>query len=222
MEIERQFLVAAIPVLPRKYDSILQGYVSVLPEIRIRQVRTPDDTETFFLTVKRGTGLSREEWETQISSTEFAHLVERLEPDTDFIEKRRYFIPLEDGHVAEFHRHEAALKGFNYVEVEFASEEEAHAFTPPDWFGREVTEDPRFTYGRLVRADGPELAKEILAEPPAKRPEELIPEEFIAADEDEVPAAEEPWTPAADTEAAETSAERAEPDEDKEPDGPAR
>lgn len=218
MEIERQFLVAAIPVLPRKYDSILQGYVSVLPEIRIRQVRTPDDTETFFLTVKRGTGLSREEWETQISSTEFAHLVERLEPDTDFIEKRRYFIPLEDGHVAEFHRHEAALKGFNYVEVEFASEEEAHAFMPPDWFGREVTEDPRFTYGRLVRADGPELAKEILAEPPAKRPEELIPEEFIAADE----------VPAADTEAsaipepAETPAENDGPNGAKEPDGPAR
>lgn len=218
MEIERQFLVAAIPVLPRKYDSILQGYVSVLPEIRIRQVRTPDDTETFFLTVKRGTGLSREEWETQISSTEFAHLVERLEPDTDFIEKRRYFIPLEDGHVAEFHRHEAALKGFNYVEVEFASEEEAHAFMPPDWFGREVTEDPRFTYGRLVRADGPELAKEILAEPPAKRPEELIPEEFIAADE--VPAAD--MEASAIPEPAETSAENDGPDGAKEPDGPAR
>lgn len=176
MEIERQFLVDAIPVLPREYDMILQGYVSTLPEIRIRQVRTPDNRERYFLTVKRGAGLSREEWETQITSTEFSHLIERLEPDTEFIEKRRYRLPLCDGHTAEFHRHEAALKGFNYVEVEFSSEEEARAFDPPAWFGREVTEDPRFTYSRLARVDGPELAQKILAMPPEKPPEELLEE----------------------------------------------
>ena len=66
MEIERQFLVDAIPVLPREYDMILQGYVSTLPEIRIRQVRTPDNRERYFLTVKRGAGLSREEWVTKL------------------------------------------------------------------------------------------------------------------------------------------------------------
>ncbi|MFV0635736.1 CYTH domain-containing protein [Mitsuokella sp.] len=165
MEIERQFLIAVIPVLPQEYDSILQGYVSLLPEIRIRQVRKPDNQEFFYLTVKRGKGLMREEWETKISSREFSHLVERLEPDTLFIEKRRYYLPLDDGHVAEFHRHEAALKGFNYVEVEFSSEEEANAFEPPAWFGREVTEDPRFTYGRLAAENGMELAKKIMAQP---------------------------------------------------------
>lgn len=184
MEIERQFLVDAIPVLPREYDMILQGYVSTLPEIRIRQVRTPDNRERYFLTVKRGAGLSREEWETQITSTEFSHLIERLEPDTEFIEKRRYRLPLYDGHMAEFHRHEAALKGFDYVEVEFSSEEEARAFDPPAWFGREVTEDSRFTYSRLARVDGPELAQKILAVPPEKPPEELLEE---APEPDESP-----------------------------------
>lgn len=184
MEIERQFLVDAIPVLPREYDMILQGYVSTLPEIRIRQVRTPDNRERYFLTVKRGAGLSREEWETQITSTEFSHLIERLEPDTEFIEKRRYRLPLYDGRMAEFHRHEAALKGFDYVEVEFSSEEEARAFAPPAWFGREVTEDSRFTYSRLARVDGPELAQKILAVPPEKPPEELLEE---APEPDESP-----------------------------------
>ena len=75
MEIERQFLVDIIPSLPSGYDSILQGYVSLLPEIRIRAVRPMQGEEKFYLTVKRGAGLVREEWETAISSREFSHLV---------------------------------------------------------------------------------------------------------------------------------------------------
>ena len=97
MEIERQFLVDIIPSLPSGYDSILQGYVSLLPEIRIRAVRPMQEEEKFYLTVKRGAGLVREEWETAISSREFSHLVECLEKNTFFIEKRRYYLPLADG-----------------------------------------------------------------------------------------------------------------------------
>ena len=166
MEIERQFLVDIIPALPDTFDSILQGYVSLFPEIRIRSVRPSEGPEKFYLTVKRGEGLMRDEWETEISSREFSHLVECLEKGTWFIEKRRYRLPLSDGHVAEYHRHSGHLKGFDYVEVEFDSEEEAKAFEPPYWFGREVTEDPRFCYGKLAREDGTRLAKLILARPP--------------------------------------------------------
>lgn len=166
MEIERQFLVDIIPALPDTFDSILQGYVSLFPEIRIRSVRPSEGPEKFYLTVKRGEGLVRDEWETEISSREFSHLVECLEKGTWFIEKRRYRLPLSDGHVAEYHRHSGHLKGFDYVEVEFSSEEEARAFEPPYWFGREVTEDPRFSYGKLAREDGTHLAKLILARPP--------------------------------------------------------
>lgn len=166
MEIERQFLVDIIPALPDTFDSILQGYVSLFPEIRICSIRPMEGPEKFYLTVKRGEGLMRDEWETEISSREFSHLVECLEKGTWFIEKRRYRLPLADGHVAEYHRHSGHLKGFDYVEVEFGSEEEAKAFEPPYWFGREVTEDPRFSYGKLAREDGTCLAKLILARPP--------------------------------------------------------
>lgn len=166
MEIERQFLVDIIPALPDTFDSILQGYVSLFPEIRIRSIRPMEGPEKFYLTVKRGEGLMRDEWETEISSREFSHLVECLEKGTWFIEKRRYRLPLSDGHVAEYHRHSGHLKGFDYVEVEFDSKEEAEAFEPPYWFGREVTEDPRFSYGKLAREDGARLAKLILARPP--------------------------------------------------------
>lgn len=64
MEIERQFLVDRLPQLPTDYEFLRQGYVALLPEIRIRQIGDSD----FRLTVKRGAGLVREEWETEITS----------------------------------------------------------------------------------------------------------------------------------------------------------
>ncbi|MBQ5418545.1 MAG: CYTH domain-containing protein [Selenomonas sp.] len=158
MEIERQFLVAAVPVLPAEYEVLRQGYVSLEPEIRIRQI----GEKHFVLTVKRGAGLVREEWETEITPQEFANLSQRLWPATLMIEKRRYIIALADGNQAELHMHEGNLTGFNYVEVEFPSIEAAHYFVPPEWFGREVTEDERFSYGTLAQVNGMELVKEMV------------------------------------------------------------
>ncbi len=158
MEIERQFLVDVLPELPEKYESLRQGYVALLPEIRIRQI----GDSTYLLTVKRGAGLVREEWETQISKAEFDSLAKQLHPDTLFIEKRRYHLPLENGLTAELHVHEGHLCGFSYVEVEFTTEEEAGNFRPPAWFGREVTEDARFSYGVLAHRNGMEIVREIL------------------------------------------------------------
>ena len=160
MEIERQFLVKTLPVLPSEYEFLRQGYVALLPEIRIRQL----GGARFTLTVKRGAGLVREEWETEISRTEFDSLAMRLCPDTVMIEKRRYRILLADGHTAELHVHEGHLAGFSYVEVEFPTEQAANCFEPPAWFGREVTEDARFSYGTLARKDGMEFVRQILEE----------------------------------------------------------
>ena len=156
MEIERQFLVDRLPQLPEKYELLRQGYVALLPEIRIRQI----GDSHFWLTVKRGAGLVREEWETEVSRQEFESLSEQLCPGTCMIEKRRYKITLADGLVAELHVHEGQLAGFNYVEVEFAALEAAQKFVPPDWFGREVTDDARFSYGILAKADGRKFLQE--------------------------------------------------------------
>ena len=160
MEIERQFLVKTLPILPSEYESLRQGYVALLPEIRIRQL----GGARFTLTVKRGAGLVREEWETEISRTEFDSLAMRLCPDTVMIEKRRYRILLADGHTAELHVHEGHLAGFSYVEVEFLTEQAAICFESPSWFGREVTENARFSYGTLARKDGMEFVRQILEE----------------------------------------------------------
>lgn len=160
MEIERQFLVNTLPFLPVEYDLLRQGYIALLPEIRIRQI----GDSCFTLTVKRGVGLVREEWETEISREEFDSLAQRILPGTCLIEKRRYCIPLAEGLTAELHVHEGHLAGFKYVEVEFSSKEEAVAFLPPAWFGREVTEDARFSYGALAQMGGMAIVEQILRE----------------------------------------------------------
>lgn len=159
MEIERQFLVQKIPALPKNFHVLEQGYIALLPEIRIRAI----DEKKFFLTVKRGAGLVREEWETEINREEYQSLQKRLMPNTGMIEKRRYYLALADGHTAELNIHSGHLAGFVYVEVEFPSKEQALAFQPPDWFGREVTDDARFSYGRLAMSDGMDVVQTILA-----------------------------------------------------------
>ena len=160
MEIERQFLAVELPSLPKEYESIRQGYVAFLPEIRIRDV----DGKRFTLTVKRGAGLVREEWETEISRQEFESLAARLYPATRMIEKRRYRIPLANKLTAELHVHGGAFAGLNYVEVEFPTVEAANEFRPPSWFGREVTKDARFSYTTLAQNNAVELVKQIMGE----------------------------------------------------------
>jgi CYTH domain-containing protein len=49
------------------------------------------------------------------------------------------------------------LDGLVLAEAEFTGDEEAAAFTPPREAVAEVTDDPRFTDGRLVRATRGEL-----------------------------------------------------------------
>ena len=158
MEIERQFLIKTLPTLPTEHEFIRQGYVALSPEIRIRQI----DNSRFILTIKRGAGLVREELEMEISAQEFDSLAKRLCPDTVMIEKHRYKIPLIDNLTAEIHIHDGHLAGFNYVEVEFPTADFANIFNPPTWFGREVTEDARFSYGVLGRSDGLSVVQEIL------------------------------------------------------------
>jgi CYTH domain-containing protein len=51
------------------------------------------------------------------------------------------------------------LTGLIMAEAEFTSDATAAAFVPPPYCAAEVTTDPHFTGGRLVRADRDELAR---------------------------------------------------------------
>ena len=151
MEIERQFLVRP-GHLPDLTDipcsRISQGYISFSPEIRLREI----DGRQFLLTVKTGTGLVREEFEAALSESDWRRLSTKIENNR--LEKTRYHIPLPGGFTAELDCFSGHLDGLQYAEVEFPSEEAAAAFTPPDWFGQEITERADFSSQLLTELSG--------------------------------------------------------------------
>jgi adenylate cyclase len=153
IEIERKFLVAEPPSDLERWPStaIEQGYLAITddrPEVRIR--RRAGNT---WLTVKSGGGRVRVEEEIEIDAERF----ERLWPLTEGlrIEKTRYEIDGEDGHLIELDVYTGALDGLVVAEVEFDSEEAAEAFAAPSWFGDDVTEDVRYKNQRLARDGAP-------------------------------------------------------------------
>jgi adenylate cyclase len=149
IEIERKFLVAEPPSDLSRWPSsaIEQGYLAVADdgtEVRVRR----RDRGAAVLAVKSGGGRRRVEEEIDIEPERF----DRLWPLTQGrrIEKQRYEIPTDDGHVIELDVYAGDLDGLVVAEVEFDSDEEADAFAPPPWFQREVTDDPRYKNQRLA------------------------------------------------------------------------
>lgn len=148
MEIERKFLIEE-KNLPENYQTypsrqLEQGYISISPSIRIRR-----DENRYLFTCKGGGFLKREEFELPLTKAEFDHLKTKVEGN--WIKKRRYFLPVHpDGTVEEDPSADAELTieldifdspfaPLIYAEVEFPTEEAANTFTPPDWFGKDVT-----------------------------------------------------------------------------------
>ncbi len=66
------------------------------------------------------------------------------------LEKRRYAIPFGDGLTIELDVYHGRLGGLLTAEVEFDTPAAASAFAPPDWFGRELTDDPHYKNKRLA------------------------------------------------------------------------
>jgi CYTH domain-containing protein len=150
IEIERRFLVDVLPEpLPRPCR-IVQGYLMTSPAA----VRVRSADGVFTLTIKSGSGLRRTEIERSLDAAEFDAL---WEVATDLrIEKRRHRIELGGGAVAELDLFDGDLGGRRLVEVEFDNQDDAASFVPPDWFGREVTTDSRFTNASLARVGWPD------------------------------------------------------------------
>jgi CYTH domain-containing protein len=144
MEIERKFLVRALPPELADYPSaeIRQAYLSFTPEIRVRKMG-----ERFFRTEKGLGTLARKEAEWEISAAEY--LAGEQARISNVIEKNRTRIPLADGQTAELDVFSGKLRGLLLVEVEFSSREAAERFLTPVWFGDEVTELECFKNRRL-------------------------------------------------------------------------
>ena len=161
VEIERKFIVDDVPAALAQVpgERVSQGYLAIGEngfEVRVRRRGA-----AMTLTIKNGTGLQRQEEEIVIEPETFAHLWRITEGRR--VEKVRRVIPVGDGHRIELDTYADGLTGLITAEVEFNSEQDAEAFEPPDWFGPEVTEDPRYKNQRLACFGAPR--------PPREQPE---------------------------------------------------
>lgn len=133
MEIERKYLVKKVPTSLSDYPcrKIEQGYLCTSPVVRIRK-----DNDKYELTYKSKGLMVREEYNLPLNHEAYEHLKEKI--DGRLIQKIRYMIPYKN-HTIELDVFEGDLSALVLAEVEFASEEEANAFLPPEWFDRDVT-----------------------------------------------------------------------------------
>jgi len=150
-EIERSFLLTEHPAWLADCESRLieQGYLALEDEAEVR-VRIVDEGKEALLTVKSGRGLSREEVTVELDPEQ----AEALWPLTEGrrVRKRRHLAE-RDGARWEIDIYGGGLEGLATAEAEFPSEEEAAALEPPDWLGRELTDDRRFD-NRSLATDG--------------------------------------------------------------------
>jgi len=145
LEIERKFLVEHVPpgLVFDSEEEIAQGYLAVGED----QVRLRRRGDRHLLTVKRGSGLQREEVEVPIPRESF----DELWPLTDGrrLEKTRSTTAVEAGTI-EIDVYHPPLEELVTAEIEFADADAARAFQPPDWFARELTDDDRYSNERLA------------------------------------------------------------------------
>ena len=146
MEIERKFLVhkqIGFKHLAVSSSHIRQGYSraeGATVRIRIRG-------DKGYLTIKGPSangGMSRYEFEKEISLDEANHLMELCGPGQ--IDKTRYLVPVGK-HVFEVDEFHGDNEGLVMAEVELESEDEA--YERPDFLGMEVTGDRRFYNSHL-------------------------------------------------------------------------
>ena len=146
LEIERKFLVREDfhKETVRAYR-IIQGYISSDAGHTVR-VRLRD--RQGFLTIKGPSldgGVSRFEWEKEISEDDAMQLLQLCEVKID---KTRYLVPFA-GHTFEVDEFYGDNLGLVIAEIELKSPDEP--FEKPYWLGEEVTGDKKYYNAHLCR-----------------------------------------------------------------------
>ncbi|MCB4798163.1 CYTH domain-containing protein [Neotamlana laminarinivorans] len=148
IEIERKFLVKteAFKTEAYKQTRLVQGYLNSHKDRAVR-VRLKDDSG--FLTIKGASsysGMSRFEWEKEISKHEAEALLNICEPG--IIDKIRYEVKVKN-HTFEIDEFFGNNQGLVVAEVELKSESES--FEKPLWLGKEVTGDAKYYNSQLIK-----------------------------------------------------------------------
>jgi CYTH domain-containing protein len=140
VEIERKYLIKKMPDNLAEYESHLieQAYLCTDPTIRVR--KSDDD---YYMTYKGRGLLERTEYNLPLNKDAYEKLVKKAEGN--IISKRRYVIPIDGSDLKiELDVFDDPFAPLIMAEVEFGSVEESEGFIPPDWFDKEVTEDPAY------------------------------------------------------------------------------
>ena len=148
MEIERKYLInkALIPFTLKDYPCrhIEQGYLCTEPVVRIRR-----DNDEYVLTYKSKGLMIREEYNLPLTRESYLHLKEKI--DGRLIRKDRYMIPLTSELTIELDFFSEDFDNLILAEVEFPDAQSADAFTPPPWFGADVTMSSKYHNSNLSR-----------------------------------------------------------------------
>ncbi|TGV02293.1 CYTH domain-containing protein [Flavivirga rizhaonensis] len=148
IEIERKFLVTSNGYKNEAFKStrIIQGFLNTHKERTVR-VRLKGDIG--YITVKGEStqnGLSRFEWEKEISKTEAESLLNICE--SGVIDKIRYEVKIKN-HIFEIDEFFGDNEGLVIVEVELCSEDDI--FDRPHWIGEEVTGQIKYYNSQLSK-----------------------------------------------------------------------
>ncbi|MBP5714060.1 MAG: CYTH domain-containing protein [Prevotella sp.] len=146
LEIERKFLVKGNGYKQQAYSHshIQQGYIS---SSHGRTVRVRIRDERGYLTIKgpsENGGLSRYEFEKEITLDEAEHLMQLCEPG--IIDKTRWLVK-SGNHTFEVDEFFGENEGLVMAEVELGAEDEP--YEKPDFIGQEVTGDHRYYNSHL-------------------------------------------------------------------------
>lgn len=146
MEIERKFLIKKLPDNLTSYNArkIEQAYLCTDPVVRVRR-----DNDVYYLTYKSKGMIVREEYNLPLTKEAYRHLLAKA--DGNIITKTRYEIPEKDNLTIELDVFEGKFDGLLLAEVEFASEEEALGYIPPEWFGEDVSNSTKYHNSTLSR-----------------------------------------------------------------------
>lgn len=145
-EIERKFLVNGLPSIKEIKAPALnveQGYLSIQPYYEVRI------SNRLKLTRKIGEGLSRQEDQIDISKEIFDMLWPLTEGKR--IYKNRFFYDAGNGRTLEIDVYNGKNWPLIVAEIEFGSIEEALAYKPAYFLGKEITYDSSFKNASLAK-----------------------------------------------------------------------
>lgn len=149
MEIEKKYLVKELPsdLDTYNYHVIEQAYLTTDPVIRVRR-----EDDSYYMTYKgngkNDTALSHTEYNLPLTVDSYNTLKQKA--DGNVICKKRILIPYNN-HTIELDIFNEPFAPMIIAEVEFDSIEDADNFTPPRWFGDEVTGCREYSNSYLSR-----------------------------------------------------------------------